>query len=145
MLNTQVQKTDPTPRLTISSPKKLVPFTSLPVLSKSDTLDVFNAQRYFHIIDNPILYSEPNAVSFDLGEIKVGLALYSPSGTHQATAYQAAIEEMMKAQKAFLGDANDTPSYDILLHLMDMERYTSFWGYPPRKFLCRYQEAINSY
>ncbi len=115
-------------RLTISSPKKLVPFTSLPVLSKSDTLDVFDAQRYFHIIDNPILYSEPNAVSFDLGEIKVGLAIYSPSGTHQATAYQAAIEEMMKAQKAFLGDANDTPSYDILLHLMDMERLQYFGG-----------------
>ena len=35
---------------------------------------------------------------------------------------------MMKAQKAFLGDANDTPSYDILLHLMDMERLQYFGG-----------------
>ena len=115
-------------KLRISSPKNLKAFTSLPTLSTSDSLDVFDAQRYFHIIDNPILYSKPNAVSFDLDEIKVGLAIYSPSGTHQAKAYQPAIEEMMKAQKAFLGDANDTPSYDILLHLMDIDALQYFGG-----------------
>ena len=115
-------------KLQIRSPKNLKAFTSLPSISTSDSLDVFDAQRYFHIIDNPILYSKPNAVSFDLDEIKVGLAIYSPSDTHQATAYQPAIEEMMKAQKAFLGDANDTPSYDILLHLMDMDALQYFGG-----------------
>ena len=115
-------------KLSVRSPKELKPFTSLPSISSSDSLDIFNAERYFHIIDNPILYSKPNAVSFDLGDIKVGLAVYSPSDTHQATAYQPAIEEMMKAQKAFLGDANDTPSYDVLLHLMDMETLQYFGG-----------------
>lgn len=115
-------------KLSIRSPKNLEAFTSLPAISTSDTLDVFDAQRYFHIIDNPVLYSKPNAVSFDLDEIKVGLAVYSPSDTHQAEAYQPAIEEMMKAQKAFLGEANDTPSYDILLHLMDMEALQYFGG-----------------
>ena len=115
-------------KLSVRSPKELKPFTSLPSISSSDSLDIFNAERYFHIIDNPILYSKPNAVSFDLDDIKVGLAVYSPSDTHQATAYQPAIEEMMKAQKAFLGDANDTPSYDVLLHLMDMEALQYFGG-----------------
>ena len=115
-------------KLSVRSPKELKPFTSLPSISSSDSLDIFNAERYFHIIDNPILYSNPNAVSFDLDDIKVGLAVYSPSDTHQATAYQPAIEEMMKAQKAFLGDANDTPSYDVLLHLMDMEALQYFGG-----------------
>lgn len=115
-------------KLSVSSPKDLEAFTSLPALSTSDSLDVFNAERYFHIIDNPILYSKPNAVSFDLDQIKVGLAIYSPSDVHQATDYQPAIEEMMKAQKAFLGDANDTPSYDILLHLMDMDALQYFGG-----------------
>ena len=115
-------------KLNIHSPKELEPFTSLPVISTNDSLDVFAAKRYFHIIDNPILYSKPNAVSFDLDEIKVGLAIYSPTDTHQAKTYQPAIEEMMKAQKAFLGDANDTPSYDILLHLMDMDALQYFGG-----------------
>ena len=115
-------------KLSINSPKNLEAFTSLPVISKSDSLDVFDAKRYFHIIDNPILYSTPNAISFDLDEIKVGLAIYSPTDTHQAKAYQPAIEKMMKAQKAFLGDANDTSSYDILLHLMDMDALKYFGG-----------------
>lgn len=115
-------------KLSVRSPKELKPFTSLPSVSSADSLDIFYAERYFHIIDNPILYSKPNAVSFDLDDIKVGLAVYSPSDTHQATSYQPAIEEMMKAQKAFLGDANDTSSYDVLLHLMDMEALQYFGG-----------------
>ncbi len=115
-------------RLSVRSPKHLKAFTSLPAISTSDSLDVFNAKRYFHIIDNPILYSEPNAVSFDLDNIKVGLAIYSPSGTHQAAAYQEAIQEMMVAQKKFLGASNNTTSYDILLHLMDMETLRYYGG-----------------
>ena len=115
-------------RLSIRSPKNLEPFTSLSVISKSDTLDIFSAKRYFHIIDNPILYSEPNAVSFDLDDIKVGLAIYSPTGTHKAEDYRDAIEKMMIAQKKFLGDANNTASYDILLHLMGMEDLQYFGG-----------------
>ncbi len=115
-------------RLSIRSPKNLEAFTSLPSISKSDTLDVFSAKRYFHIIDNPILYSKPNAVSFDLDNIKVGLAIYSPTGVHKAESYKEAIEEMMIAQKKFLGEANNTPSYDILLHLMDMDDLQYFGG-----------------
>jgi predicted metalloprotease with PDZ domain len=115
-------------RLSIISPKKLKAFTSLPAISLSDSLDIFLAKRYFHIIDNPVLYSEPNAVSFDLEKIKVGLAVYSPSGIHKAKAYQPAIQEMMIAQKNFLGEANNTASYDILLHLMDMEDLQYFGG-----------------
>ena len=115
-------------RLNIRSPKDLEAFTSLSVISKSDTLDIFSAKRYFHIIDNPILYSEPNAISFDLDDIKVGLAIYSPSGTHKAENYKDAIENMMIAQKNFLGDANNTASYDILLHLMGMEDLQYFGG-----------------
>ena len=115
-------------RLEVSSPESLQPFTSLPIISTGKSLDVFLAQRYFHIIDNPILYSTPNAIHFDLDDIKVGLAIYSPSGVHKAEAYQSAIQEMMVAQKQFLGDANKTPSYDILLHLMDMNDLQYFGG-----------------
>lgn len=115
-------------RLRVRSPKNLEAFTSLPTLSKSDTLDVFSAKRYFHIIDNPILYSEPNTVRFDLDDIKVGMAIYSPTGVHKATDYEAAIKEMMVAQKKFLGKANNTPSYDILLYLMGMDELQYFGG-----------------
>ena len=114
--------------LKISSPKNLDAFTSLATVSKSDSLDVFSAKRYFHIIDNPILYTKPNSISFDLEDIKVGLAIYSPTGIHEAKAYKEAIEEMMIAQKNFLGEANNTNSYDILLHLMGIDDLQYFGG-----------------
>jgi len=114
--------------LNVISPKNLKAYTSLPTISESDSLDIFLAKRYFHVIDNPILYSEPNAISFDLEKIKVGLAIYSPTGIHKAKAYQSAMEEMMMAQKNFLGEANNTTSYDILLYLMDKEELEHFGG-----------------
>ena len=56
------------------------------------------------------------------------MAIYSPKGVHKATDYEAAIKEMMVAQKKFLGKANNTPSYDILLYLMGMDELQYFGG-----------------
>jgi predicted metalloprotease with PDZ domain len=112
----------------INSPKTLNPHTSLARIQSSDSLDVFRAQRYFQIIDNPVLYTKEKGTYFDLDNIKVGLAIYSPSDTHRSSDYQAAIQKMMTAQKNFLGAANNTPVYNVLIDLMDYEELQFFGG-----------------
>ncbi len=68
--------------ITISAPENLKPTTTLPIKPSSadqkDT-DSFLAGRYFEVIDNPILYAEPNTESFQLNDIKVTLSVYSPN------------------------------------------------------------------
>ena len=89
-------------------------------IGDADT-DIFFANRYFEVIDNPILYAKPNTESFSLNDIEVTLSVYSPTGVYKASDLKPKMEEMMSAQKAFLGEVNSTKNYDILLYLSKMD------------------------
>lgn len=115
-------------RVTIDSPADLVPFSSMESVSHTATQDVFLAGRYFNIIDDPILYTSDDSISFSLEDIEVNLAVHSPTGAHKAADFKETLVDMMEAQKRFLGDANNTKSYDILLLLMSMEELQHFGG-----------------
>lgn len=111
-------------QLTINHPQKLEASTSLTKVGgdKQDpTVDTFYASRYFEITDNPIEYSKPNKVSFQLNDITVTLDVYSPNHIYTAEALKDKMETMMRAQKAFLGDVNSTKIYNILLYLSTLE------------------------
>ena len=115
-------------RVTIKSPADLVPFSSMKTLSHTATKDVFLAKRYFNIIDDPIMYSQDDSISFQLEDIDVNLAVYSPRAVHKAADFKETLEKMMRAQKRFLGPANNTKRYDILLMLMNSEELEHFAG-----------------
>lgn len=115
-------------RVTINSPADLFPFSSMKTLSHTATKDVFLAKRYFNIIDDPIMYSQDDSISFQLEDIDVNLAVYSPRAVHKAADFKETLEKMMRAQKRFLGPANNTKRYDILLMLMNSEELEHFAG-----------------
>ncbi|MFL0352709.1 peptidase M61 [Xanthomarina sp. GH4-25] len=83
---------------------------------KSITTSYF-APRYFDITDNPMMYGNLDVETFEVGGIKVVLSVYSPNQTHTAKQIGETMKTMMQAQKAYLGDINSTPRYDIYLYL----------------------------
>ena len=110
--------------LNISRPLELHPSTSLaytenPAKSAVQT-DTFTAKRYFEVTDNPIQYQSAKSEDFMVDDIRIVLDVYSPNNTYSAKDLRPNIEKMVKAQKAYLGDINDTPLYAILLYLSDM-------------------------
>lgn len=109
--------------ISIYKPESLVSTTSL-IRKPTDTVpgrEMFLADRYFEVIDNPILYTEPNQASFQLGDIRVVIGVYSPNDVYKAEDFKDRMETMMKAQKAFLGDIDSTEEYNILLYLSKMD------------------------
>jgi predicted metalloprotease with PDZ domain len=106
--------------LNILAPEGLTASTSLPRKPQGEKQglgDIFLANRYFEVIDNPILYARPNTISFQINDITVHLSIYSPNGVYKATDLLERMQDMMAAQKAFLGVINSTREYNILLHL----------------------------
>ena len=106
--------------LKIQAPTNLKPSTSLRQLvsgASDPNTYVFYAERYFEIIDNPILFSKPNSTSFQINNIKVTLSVYSPGGVYKAEDFREKMETMMQAQKTFLGEIDGTQQYTILLYL----------------------------
>lgn len=109
--------------LNIKSPNSLLATTSLSRVIKAEAnsnIDVFNASRYFEVIDNPILYTKPNSETFQINDITVTLSVYSPTGIYTAASLKERMEKMMKAQKTFLGEIDGTKKYSILLYLSKM-------------------------
>ncbi len=109
--------------LVINKPADLAATTSLPknmMENTETTKDVFSADRYFEVIDNPIMYGKPNSETFQINDISVTLSVYSPNGTYTAASLKDRMEKMMSAQKAFLGDIDGTKQYSILLYLSQM-------------------------
>lgn len=120
-------------KLEISHPENLIGSTSLTeVLSDENTSttgkDVFYVDRYFHITDNPIMYAEPNTVSFELQGMEVILSVYSPTGKYTAKDMESYVREMVEAQKTFLGEINSTDKYAILLYLSEIENDAQGFG-----------------
>lgn len=109
--------------ISIQSPENLEPTTSLRMKGATDNaaVDTFLANRYFEVIDNPILYASPNAATFQINDISVTLSLFSPNGVYKASDLKESMEKMMGAQKAFLGDIDGTKEYNIILYLSTME------------------------
>ncbi len=79
----------------------------------------YTADRYFDITDNPMMYGNLDIEEFMVGDIKIVLSVYSPNNVHTAASLKQTVFDMMKAQKAYLGDINSTPRYDIYLYLSD--------------------------
>jgi predicted metalloprotease with PDZ domain len=104
-------------QITISTPTDLSATTSLAKKVTKAGVDIFEASRYFEVIDNPILYAKSSAESFEINGITVNLVLYSPNQVYKASDLKDRMQKMMDAQKSFLGEVNSTKQYNILLYL----------------------------
>ncbi|MEN9336447.1 MAG: hypothetical protein RLZZ500_1434 [Bacteroidota bacterium] len=104
----------------ISHPEGLFGATSLTDSDPSATEDLFIANRYNDLVDNPIMYAKPDFTSFNVDGMEILFSLYSPSGKHNAAALSPDIERMIRAQKKFLGPINNNKKYTILLYLSNV-------------------------
>ena len=113
--------------LDINRPVAMEATTSLPRFTDSlyvaqdfentEIIDTYRGDRYFDIVDNPIMYNVPNKEVFTIDDITIELSVYSPSRTVKASSLKPNIEQMIKAQKNYLGSFNATDRYNILLYL----------------------------
>lgn len=109
-------------RLEILRPSHFYPGSALVVNeykeeNQESTRDIFLLNRYFEVTDNPIMYAVPDTATFKAENMDVLLHVYSPNDIHNATDLKPAMEKMIRAQKKFLGDIDQTNRYAILLYL----------------------------
>ena len=106
--------------LNINHPAHLTGNSALVDMDPADNKDLFKADRYFELVDNPIMYAEGNSETFMVGDMEILLSVYSPSKTLKASDLKPNLEKMMKAQKAFMGTINANKKYCILLYMSKM-------------------------
>lgn len=116
-------------QLIIKHPKNLIAGTSLGKAKTSKKeesanygTDEFMTTRYFEVTDHPIMYSEPDTISFELQGMHVLLDVYSPNKKYSAKDIEPSLKKMMTAQKNFMGDINKNERYAVQLYLADLQK-----------------------
>ncbi len=110
-------------KLDVTAPVDFVRTSALQNVSEKTSDDgktittSYFAPRYFDITDNPMMYGNLDVETFQVGDIKIVLSIYSPNQTHTAKQIGETMKTMMQAQKTYLGDIDSTPRYDIYLYL----------------------------
>ena len=107
-------------KLTVLHPETLLGVSAMTDLDASATSDVFEMPKYANLVEMPIMYSKPDFTSFMVDDMEIIISVYSPTGKYTAQQITPHMENMMKAQKRFLGPINSTKKYAILLYLSDM-------------------------
>ena len=108
-------------KLTVSHPADFWGATSMTDLDAATTNDLFVTSRYAELVENPIMYSKPDNTSFRVDDMEIQIAVYSPTGKFTAASISPTMQQMMTAQKQFLGKINTTKKYTILLYLSSIK------------------------
>lgn len=88
----------------IEKPTHLYGATSLTAKLQSDTMDVFEVGNYLDLFKNPILYSEPDTISFSFkGETKIRIAAYSESGKVTTRTLYYDLKKVVESVGDFMG------------------------------------------
>ena len=109
-------------KVTVEHPENLFGATSLTDENPSKTVDLFVTPRYNELVDNPIMYSKPDYVTFNVDGMEILFSVYSPNGKHTAKSLSGDLEKTMRAQKKFLGPINSNKKYTVILYLSDMKK-----------------------
>lgn len=107
-------------KLIVNHPATLLGVSAMNDLDASETSDVFMASKYATLVEMPIMYSKPDFTSFMVDDMEIIISVYSPSGKYTAKEITPYMENMMRAQKKFLGKFDATKKYAILLYLSSM-------------------------
>lgn len=108
--------------LTVKHPESLYGATALVDNDNNKNSDVFKADRYASLVDQPIMYTKPDVANFKVEDMDILISVYSPTGKFKAADLAPNMETMMKAQKKFLGPINNTKKYAVLIYLTDVKK-----------------------
>lgn len=90
--------------------------------------DLFVAESYNRIVDNPILYAAPDTATVMVGDCKVLIGLYAPSGKVSAAYLADYCGKLMQAQAKYLGGKLPVKKYAFLIYLSETNGMTGASG-----------------
>lgn len=103
-------------KISINKGEGLYGATSLPKTKATNTEDEFEAANYRALVDNPIMYAQPDTVTLSLPNISVTVACYSSSKEKIAGELAQYIAPLVKNQTEYLGGKLATDKYTFIIY-----------------------------
>jgi predicted metalloprotease with PDZ domain len=91
---------------------------------KSSPLEeTFTASSYHELVDNPIMFSEPDTTSFMVANCRVTIGVYNESGRKISKDIYKEIEKSMNALAKFFDNQLPVNNYSFIIYLRDYTEY----------------------
>ncbi len=113
--------------VSISHSPKLYGATALNRLSKTDSVDVFQANDFNFLADGPIMYTKPDTISRKIANATVMVSAHSPNNLVSAEQIMDQIYELMIAQASYLGGELPVDHYSYLVYMVK-DKLTPYFG-----------------
>ncbi|MCG8318587.1 MAG: peptidase M61 [Cytophagales bacterium] len=108
---------------------------------ESKLVDRFVTSDYNLLIDSPIMYNKPDTTLIDVGGTEVLVSVYSPNGLVTSKFIAENIDDILNAQRKYLGGTLPVDKYAFLFYCEDPSRlapvqgalehsYSSFYYFP---------------
>ena len=108
---------------------------------KGTLVDKFITSDYHLLIDSPIMYNKPDTTLIDVGGTEVLVSVYSANGMVTSKFIAENIEEILDAQRKYLGGTLPVDNYAFIFYCEDPARlapiqgalehsYSSFYYFP---------------
>ncbi|MES2567197.1 MAG: PDZ domain-containing protein [Bacteroidota bacterium] len=138
--------------LEVTKPKGFYASTSMTDLKSGNTKDVLSIYNYHDLIDSPIMYTQPDTATIQIGKSQVLISVFSPNKVITSEFIARNIQELLFAQAEYLGGELPIEKYAFLFYFTDKmslsgssgaleHSYSSFYFLPEADTLAIAQEV----
>lgn len=116
-------------KLEIDRPTYLYGGTALNRVGGDKDTDIFEANSYFKLIDNPILFAIPDTATFKVGQTTFLVQVYSETGRNSAESLVPDLKQVVEAQNIYIENKLPLEKYVFLIFMIkEFENYRALWG-----------------
>lgn len=105
--------------LNITRPVDFFGSTGLTNITTTDNTDKFTIDNYMDLVDSPIMYNQPDTVTFKIAETAILVSVYSKNKVAPAEVLAKDIKGILEAQKEYLGGKLPVDKYAFIIYLYE--------------------------
>lgn len=104
-------------KINISHPENFYGTSSLTDVTYNGNVDTYSVPDYYQLQDAPMMYDIPDTTSLNVGGAQIIISVYSPNKVTTSKFIASKIDQILIAQKAYLGGNLPIKKYAYLIYL----------------------------
>lgn len=105
--------------LNITRPDNFYGSTGLTDITTKENTDTYTIGNYMDLVDSPIMYNQPDTVTFKIAETSILVSVYSKNKVAPAAELAKDIKVILEAQKEYLGGKLPVEKYAFIIYLYE--------------------------
>jgi predicted metalloprotease with PDZ domain len=106
-------------QVNITKPEGFYGSTSLSTTRSTTNQDTYVIDSYMDLVDAPMMYNKPDTTTLKVGGADILVSVYSPNKIATSKEIATNINEVLQAQKEYLGGQLPIKKYAFLIYLFD--------------------------